>query len=189
MPFFMKSETSRSHTKSGLEIPSERDWRFNLGALGACVLVAAMVAGFGVYRIAFNRVTGPRVPAFDLSSMNAPGHQPLSSPRVEAGNPCVVTQEYLDSLRLKDYEGAYGMLSTALRDATSFEEFVANSRRNETLFRDVKRYVFPRYRLEGDAASVEGAIEYDGGGRSSVTAGLEKQSGEWRIALVTVTYE
>jgi hypothetical protein len=187
MPFFNKSEDSQGRKRG--EAPADEDRCFNAGVLAACVLLAATVAGFGIYRVAFNKVSLPPAPRLDLSSLYISGRQPSALPQADAGNPSIAVQEYLEELRTRDYEQAYLRLSPALRDMTSMDAFAANNKRNEPLFREIKRYRFGGYTFDGSAAGVEGSIEYHDGGRSRVKATLVRQAGEWNIALITVAYE
>lgn len=167
------------------EEPRSYDRRFYGRALLVAFIVIILCAGFVTYRFVFS--TGEQViPArFDLGSLSAAGTRALPDP----SNPCMVLQEYLELLSRKSDERAYGYLCESLKKEVSLDEFVANSRKNSLLFRDVERYKFSRYSVDGTAAGASGYIEYGAGGRSLVEAAFAREKDSWRIALVTVVYQ
>lgn len=169
--------------------PGAYDRLFYRALLAAAILIIAIIAGYAVYRVAFNAVEREPEPAFDLSSLFIRGRQPAAQPQPDAGNPSMIVQEYLEQLRRKDYERAYRYLATPLRDMTMLSEFVGNARRNEALLRDAEAYRFSAFTVSDGTAQAMGHIDYDTGGRSRVEAMLVKEFGKWRIVRVTVVYE
>lgn len=158
---------------------------FYLYAITTCLVIAAMLAGFGLYRLAFNKVTIKATTRFDLSSLFIKGSAGVMDP----ANPCIVVQEYLEAARTGRYEDAYDLLATSLRDITPIEEFIKNVGRNGPLFKNVERYDFNKVEIQGDIAQLAGYIDYAGSGRSEVKARFVRQGDSWRLALITVAYE
>jgi len=149
----------------------------------------ALATGFSVYRLAFNTQREKPTPGIDLTSLRLQGRQPPPQPQVDAANPCIMVQEHLERLREADYVAAYGYLCTGLKDLTPLTDFVNNARRNAALFRDVAAYRFGSYTSSGTAGSVDGYIDYVGGGRSRVQVQVSRQADGWRIAFMTVIYQ
>jgi len=167
------------------EEPRSYDLRFYGRVLLAAFILIILCAGFVTCSLVVNRgkQTGPA--RYDLSSLFKAGTQAFPDP----SNPCILLQEYLELTSRGSYERAYDYLCEGLKKEVSFEEFVANSEKNSLLFRDVERYRFSQYGVDGTTASTSGYMEYGVGGRSLVEAAFTKEEDGWRIALVTVVYQ
>jgi hypothetical protein len=153
------------------------------------ILMIALAAGFSIYRLAFNKLVEMPSPKFDLTSLRISGTQPPAQPQVDAANPCMVLQEHLELLRRKDYDQAYADLCSGLQSMTPLVDFTNNARLNAALFRDVQGYRFTSFQSSGTAASVDGYMVYNGGGKSRVQAQFSRQPDGWKIALMTVIYQ
>lgn len=167
------------------EEPRSYDRRFYGRVLLVAFIVIILCAGFITYRLVINggKQTGPA--RYDLSSLFKAGTQAFP----DSSNPCILLQEYLELTSRGLYERAYDYLCADLKKEVSFDEFVANSEKNSLLFRDIERYRFGQYSVDGTAASTSGYMEYGTGGRSLVEAAFAKEEDGWRIALVTVVYQ
>lgn len=163
--------------------------RIFISVMVAGLLMIALAAGFSIYRLAFNKVVETPSPTFDLTSLQIRGEQPPAQPQVDAANPCMVLQEHLELLRRKDYGQAYNGLCTGLKSMTSLTDFTNNARLNAALFRDVQGYRFNSFQSSGTAASADGYMVYNSGGKSRVQAQFSKQPDGWKIALMTVIYQ
>jgi len=167
------------------EEPRCYDRRFYGRVLLTAFIVIILCAGFITYRLFINRGEQTVPARYDLSSLFNAGAQAFPDP----SNPSILLQEYLELISRGSYERAYGYLCAGLKKEVSFEEFVANNEKNSLLFRDVERYRFSQYSVDGTAASTSGYMEYGAGGRSLVEAAFTKEEDGWRIALVTVVYQ
>lgn len=152
----------------------------------ACAAVVAFAAALGTFKLVHDTRDVIPEPGFDLSSFLSTG---TVKALPDARNPVIVLQEHLEHIRLRRFEAAYGGQSKNLGSLVSLEEFSDNARKNEPLFREVAAYSFPVYTVDGDSAAVSGTISYEDGNKSRVDATLVRESGQWKIAGITLTYQ
>ena len=164
--------------------PRTYDRRLYPRVLLAAFLIILIASGFVVWRLAFYTVAPSDEPTFDLSSVFFNEHL-LPDPE----NPCMVLQDHLEATRLKQYRLAYNFLCSGLQSETAYDDFVANCKSNDALFKDVRGYLCDRYTVDGSAAEATGYIVYRSGDRSRVKASFARQDGTWRIARITVIFQ
>ncbi len=164
--------------------PRSYDRRFYAGVLISAFVVIVLVTAFAVYRFAFNTVTPPSGPSFDLTSLST-GGKALPDPR----NPCIVLQEHLEAIRKSSFRTAYDFFCQGLKKITSLDAFTTNAKANNLLFKDISAYRFTGYRVNGTAADATGYIAYKSGGRSKVEVQFAREGRSWKIALITVIYQ
>ena len=146
------------------------------------LLLIAAAIGIAAWWVSSRTPAPPEGPTFDFSSLLPAG---LPDP----GNPCIVLQEHLEATRRGSYRRAYAQLSAGLRNTTSYEQFAANARANELLFKGVAGYRCETWDVEGDEADAVVFVEYGAGGRSRAEARFSRDNGGWKIDLVTVIYQ
>jgi hypothetical protein len=163
--------------------PRSYDRRFYAGVLLAAFVVIVLVVAFAVYRVAFNTVTPPSGPSFDLTSLST-GGKALPDPQ----NPCIILQEHLEAIRSNSYRNAYDYFCQGLKKITTLDAFSSNAKTNSLLFYDISAYHFTGYQVNGTAASATGYIIYKSGGRSKVDVQFAREGSSWKVALMTVIY-
>lgn len=164
--------------------PRSYDRRFYAGVLLAAFVVIVLVVAFAVYRVAFNTVTPPSGPSFDLTSLSI-GGKALPDPQ----NPCIVLQEHLEATRRNSYRAAYDFFCQGLKKITTLDAFTSNARTNSLLFKDISAYHFTGYQVNGTAATATGYIVYTSGGRSKVDVQFAREGNSWKVAMMTVIYQ
>jgi hypothetical protein len=164
--------------------PRAYDRWFYAGVLLLSFILIVAATAYAVFRTAFNTEPPPPGPSFDLTGFTVDtGAQP------DPENPCIVLQEHLEATRKGAYRSAYAFLCKGLKDVTSYDQFVANAKANNMLFRDVDGYRCSTYEVNGTAAKTVGYMEYKTGGRSKVETHFAREGDSWRIALMTVIYQ
>ena len=179
-----RSRKGRSPITTASE-PTSYDRRFYARAISVGFLVIIISIVFAVYNFAFKAGEPGHEPSFDLGSLFMTDSRIVPSPR----NPCIVIQEYLETIREGRYRKAYGYLCAGLKREVTYEAFVSNAEGNDLLFRDISGYRFSGYRVDGTAAGADGYIEYRAGGRSRVEAAFAQEGLYWRIAQMTLIFQ
>jgi hypothetical protein len=155
------------------------------GAVVGALLLVVIATGYVIYNVNFKKKTVAAGVSFDLSSLF---FQRTTLPP-DPANPCIVLQSQIDGTRTGDYQAAYDLLSTQLKQTTSFDQFVKNARDNQLLLKQISAYDFPAYAAQGDSAFASGYVYYTTGGRSKVEAYFARENGAWRISRLTIAYE
>jgi hypothetical protein len=155
------------------------------GAVVGALLLVIIATGYIVYNVNFKKKTAAAAVSFDLSSLFF--QRPTLPP--EPANPCIVLQSQIDATRTGNYQAAYDLLATQLKQTISFEQFVKNAKDNQLLLKQISAYDFPAYAAQGDSAFASGYVDYTTGGRSKVEAYFAMENGVWRIARLTIVYD
>lgn len=161
------------------------DRRFYARALLIGAILIMLTTGFAIYSSFYKTATPAHEEKYDIGSL----FTMRNATPPDAGNPCIILQEYLETTRASEYARAYGYLFSGLQKSVSLKDFTDNTRSNSLLFREISGYSFPSYRLDAAGACAVGYIQYKDGGRSRVEAAFARENNAWKISEMTVIYE
>lgn len=163
--------------------PRSYDRMIYAGLLGVAFFATFIAVAFAV----FGTVTEGEQqlwPAFDFGSFLKG-----SASQADPHNPCIVLQEYLESIASREHENAYGMLDSVQREELSLEDFVDGTGEYSELFTGIKSYQASSYSVVDNTASCTGYIHYEEGGRSKVEAAFSRTEDRWQLSFVSVIYD
>lgn len=107
-------------------------------------------------------------------------------PAFPADTPEGTFQRYLAAFDDGDYQTSYAYLSTSAQDAVPYSRYERAARDYSTWNSGRQRLTLDNVRVTGERATIylvvrEGGGPFDGGWEDSVSIGLVRQQGEWRI--------